>query len=85
MKNLLRSDKLLKFLETQLSVCTATAKNAAMHGNIVRALYVLVFAVFLFSTARVIRQIWINGGTTTLVKVSNGEAGDVRAQTEETK
>ena len=56
-----------------------------MHGNIVRALYVLVFAVFLFSTARVIRQIWINGGTTTLVKVSNGEAGDVRAQTEETK
>jgi hypothetical protein len=44
-----------------------------------------VFAVFLFSTARVIRQIRINGGTTTLVKVSNGEAGDVRAQTEETK
>lgn len=85
MKNLLRSDKLLKFLETQLSVYTATVKNAAMHGNIVRALYVLVFAVFLFSTARVIRQIWINGGTTTLVKVSNGEAGDVRAQTEETK
>ena len=85
MKNLLRSDKLLKFLETQLSVYTATAKNAALHGNIVRALYVLVFAVFLVSTARVIRQIWINGGTTTLVKVSNGEAGDVRAQTEETK
>lgn len=85
MKNLLQSDKLLKFLEMQLSACTAAAKKAAMHGNIVRALYVLVFAVFLFSTARVIRQIWINGGTTTLVTVSNGEAGEVRAQSEETK
>jgi hypothetical protein len=42
-----------------------------------------MFLLFLISTARIVRQIWINGGTTTVVNVSNGDNGEVRSSSKE--
>lgn len=42
-----------------------------------------MFLLFLVSTARIARQIWINGGTTTVVNVSNGDNDEVRSNTKE--
>lgn len=58
-------------------------RQSINHGRVIRALYIAMFLLFLVSTARIVRQIWINGGTTTVVNVSNGDNGEVRSNTKE--
>lgn len=83
MPTLPRSAKLLMLLETQQTICLAGLRQSINHGRVIRALYIAMFILFLISTARIVRQIWINGGTTTVVNVSNGDNGEVRSSSKE--
>lgn len=73
----------MKLLTELRTAYLAEMRRSVDHGKIIRVLYLVVFLVFIASMVRLVNRIWVNGGTTTVLHVSNGDTGEIRSTTDE--